>query len=98
MDSSDASASVGSAVRASMRTTKTSTLETFEKGKGASVRRTVRSPLPVPDESLHAARPKEPSAIAAKSGRVLFISHLLHECVGSLGSRWDRVQSASLSC
>src|SRR5882672_5747330 len=65
--SSVASASVGSDDLASTRTTKTSTRATSEKGKGASVMRTVRSPLPVPDESVHAAAPNVPRARAANS-------------------------------
>src|SRR5258706_2458044 len=83
--SSVASASVGSEALASTRTTKTSTRATSEKGKGASVMRTVRSPLPAPVESLlHAAIPRVPSAMSAKSRSVLFISCLLHECVDNL--------------
>src|ERR1700693_5587375 len=89
LDSSVASASVGSEVLASTRTTKTSTRATSEKGKGASVRRTVRSPVPVPVESLlHAATPRVPSAMSAKSRSVLFISYLLHECVSGLRVRF----------
>src|SRR4029077_6278428 len=89
VDSSVASASVGSEVLASTRTTKTSTRATSEKGKGASVMRTVKSPVPVPIESLlHAATPRVASAMSAKSRSVLFISYLLHECVGCLRVRF----------
>jgi hypothetical protein len=52
------------------------TLATSEKGKGASVIRTVRVPVPVPEESLHAATPKVANAIAAESRRVLLIVHV----------------------
>src|SRR5438876_2653728 len=94
LDSSAASASVVAAFLASTRTTKTSTLATSENGNGMSVRRTVSRPVPVPEESLHAASATVAITKAANSRMVLLISHLLQECVNDPGVG-ARVQSAA---
>src|SRR6185503_15865481 len=62
-----------------------STLATSEKGNGASVRRTVSSPVPVPEESLHAASAKVATTRAAKRRMVLFIVDI--SCTGFMKFR-----------
>src|SRR5881396_646303 len=87
LDSSAASASVGSAFLASTLTTKTSTLATSENGNGVSVRRTVRRPVPVPEESLQAASATVAITKAAKSRMVLLI--LVSPAKGLNEFAWD---------
>src|SRR3954467_2333475 len=50
--------------------TNTSTRETSEKGNGASVRRRLRTPALVPDESLQPATPTALNPMAARNLRV----------------------------
>src|SRR5688500_2191763 len=75
-----ASASLGSDFFASIRVTNTSTLASSEKGKGASVRRTLRRPMLVPDESAQASVATKATGTAVNRRKNTCIYELLKDC------------------